>query len=378
VGLGRFPLGFAFVELRLLGKERLTAMPWPAPQRGIPLVQVVGPTDQWVLERLARRLAAKLPYATFVPWRPQPGGRLFLAYYVNYALFGGPSGGIDVGFFTHYDGTHQFLERARRLDFCVCMARGYADWLATQGVAQVVHIPMGFDYYRYRPRLFLGVVGKLDHPRKGRHLVEHLRRLPFVEILASEGNVPEERLRDLYQRVDYVLIPATVEGGPLSLLEGLAMGKPVIAPEGVGMVPEFGPEAGLHLYPAGDREALERVVTACYHEKLRRTGLVAGRTWDHWAEGHHLLFARLLGERGVELPAPAAGFRFGMMGEMDIPPGIEVGPLEDAVDAAARHLYWGRYLEARAVLLGVRGEYPCVGKLLEKIMEPQMNADERR
>jgi hypothetical protein len=31
-----------------------------------PIVQVVGPTDQWILERLARRLAAKLPYARFV------------------------------------------------------------------------------------------------------------------------------------------------------------------------------------------------------------------------------------------------------------------------------------------------------------------------
>jgi hypothetical protein len=250
------------------------------------------------------------------------------------------------------------------------MSRGYADWLAAQGVARVAHILMGFDYYRYRPRLVLGVVGKLDHPRKGRHLVEYLRRLAFVEVLASEGHVPEDRLRDLYQRVDFVLIPATVEGGPLSLLEGLAMGKPVIAPTGVGMVPEFGPEAGLHLYPAGDREALERLVTACYQEKLRRTRLVEDRTWDHWAEGHHRLFGRLLSERGVELPAPAAGFRFGMMAEMDIPPGIEVGPLEEAVDAAARHLYWGRYEQARTVLIGVRHPYPCVGRLLDTIPGP--------
>jgi hypothetical protein len=334
---------------------------------GRPLVQVIGPTDRWVLERLARRLAAKLPYAAFVPWRPQPAGGRVLAFYVNYALYGGPSGGIDVGFFTHYDGAHQFLERARRLDFCVCMSRTYADWLAAQGVSHVAHIPMGFDFYRYRPRLLLGVAGKLDHPRKGRHLVEHLRRLPFVEVLASEGSVPEERLRDFYQRVDYVLIPATVEGGPMSLLEGLAMGKPVIAPEGVGMVPEFSPEAGLLLYPAGDRTALERVVTACYHEKLRRTRLVQDRTWDRWAEGHHRLFVRLLRERGVEVPPPAPGFRFGLMAELDIPQGVEVGPLEEAVDQAARHLYWGRSRQARDVLASVRGEYPCVGKLLETL-----------
>ena len=63
------------------------------------------------------------------------------------------------------------------------------------------------------------------HPRKGRHLVEELRKLPFVEVLTTEGKMPEEELPAFYQRLDYVLIPATVEGGPMSLSEGLAMGK---------------------------------------------------------------------------------------------------------------------------------------------------------
>src|SRR5437870_1631550 len=82
---------------------------------------------------------------------------------------------------------------------------------------------------------------RLAHPRKGGRLVELLRTLPFVEVQATAGRVPEAQLRDFYQRLDYVLIPSLVEGGPMSLLEGLSMGKPVIAPENVGMVPEFGP-----------------------------------------------------------------------------------------------------------------------------------------
>jgi hypothetical protein len=291
-----------------------------------PLLQIVGPTDNWVLERLARRLAAKLPYAEFVPWRPRPNGAARIAYYVNYALYDGPSGLIDAAFFTHHDEAHQFLERARRMDLCVCMCRLYADWLRARGVQAVAHVPMGFDYYRYRPRLVLGVVGRLDHPRKGGRLVERLRRLPFVEVVATEGRVPEERLRDIYQQVDYVLIPATVEGGPMSLLEGLAMGKAVIAPENVGMVPELGETEHVLRYPAGDAEALVRLVTACHQEKFRRTRLVQDRTWDRWAEGHHRLFLQVLRERGMADPNPAPGFRFGTLGELEVAPGVEDGP----------------------------------------------------
>jgi glycosyltransferase involved in cell wall biosynthesis len=140
-----------------------------------PLLQVVGPTDNWILERLARRLAAKLPYAAFVPWKPVPAAGARIAYYVNYALYQGPSGLIDAAFFTHFDEAGQFLERARRVDYCICMAKQYADWLVAQGVGRVAHVPMGLDWYAYQPQLVLGVVGRLDHPRKGGRLVERLR-----------------------------------------------------------------------------------------------------------------------------------------------------------------------------------------------------------
>jgi hypothetical protein len=332
-----------------------------------PLLQVIGPEDGWVLERLARRLAAKLPYAEFVPWKPRPGGGSQIAYYVNYALYDGPSGLIDVAFFTHNDESHQSLERARRVDFCICMSRLYADWLRSQGVQRVAHVPMGFDFYRYRPSLVLGVVGRLDHPRKGAALVERLRRLPFVEIITTDGRLPDEELRDFYQRLDYVLIPATVEGGPLSLLEGLGMGKPVIAPEGVGMVQEFPDTDAIRLYPAGDAEALIAVVTACYEEKRQRAVLVRDRTWDAWAQAHHHLFVQLLHAHGRPVPVPALGFRFGMLSEVDVPAGIDTAPLEEAVDRAARHLFHGRSELARSALEEALPRYPCVGPLLDTI-----------
>jgi hypothetical protein len=248
------------------------------------LVQIVGPSDEWILERLAKKLSSKLPYSEFVPWKPAPTPATRLVYYMNYALFQQRSGLIDVGFFTHHDASHRFLERAHQVDLCVSMSRKYADWLKEQGVQHVIHIPMGFDAVQYRPRLILGVVGRLDHPRKGKELVDRLRTLPFVEIVTTEGKIPEGQLRQLYDRLDYVLIPATVEGGPMSLLEALSMGKPLIAPEDVGMVQEFGTTTHIRRYRTGDVKALEQVVRKCFEEKSRSSRLVKDRTWDHWAE----------------------------------------------------------------------------------------------
>jgi hypothetical protein len=328
-----------------------------------PVVQIVGPTDGWILERLARRLAAKLPYAGFAPWRPSPRPGGGLAYYVNYALFGHPTGLVDVGFFTHRDDAHGFLDRARGLSHCVCMARQYAEWLRGQGVTAVTHIPMGFDYYRYAPRLVLGVAGRLEHPRKGRALVELVRRLPFVDVLTTEGGVPEEGLRDWYQRLDYVLIPSTVEGGPMSLLEGLAMGKPVIAPEGVGLLPELGPTTWVHRYPPGDAAALVRVVTERYEAKRVGAELVRGRTWDEWAAAHDSLFRRLLGERGVAVPNPAPGFRFGLAAELGLPPGTLAAEAEAVLDEVSRELFFGNYALAVERLRVLATVHPSAQRL---------------
>jgi hypothetical protein len=332
-----------------------------------PLVQIVGPADNWILEKLARRLASKLPYSEFVPWKPRPGTPALLAYYVNYALYQEPSGLIDVGFFTHRDDSQQFLERARSMDHCVSMSKLYADWLKEHGVHAVTHIPMGCDYYRYRPRLILGVVGLLDHPRKGKHLVETVRQLPFVEVLTTEGKVSEEGICDFYQRLDYVLIPATVEGGPMSVLEGLAMGKPLIAPATVGLIPEFADSPHVRRYPTGDSDALVRLVTECYEEKLERNRLVQDRTWDRWAEAHHRLFVELLHRRGKPVPEPARGFRFGMLAELDIPARVNVEPLEKKLDDVAVQLYYGEYAEARRILIQAVREFPFAAKLLSTI-----------
>lgn len=334
-----------------------------------PLVQIVGPDDQWILERQARQLASKLPYARFVAWRPALNVSAGLVYYVNYALFQEKTHHIDVGFFTHRDDDQRFLERADLMDHAVCMSKKYADWLKSEGVETVTHIKTGFDFYRFRPRLVVGVVGLMRHPRKGKDLVERIKSLPFVEVRTTEGTLQLDQLGEFYRSLDYVLIPATVEGGPMSLLESLGSGTPVIAPDSVGMIPEFPECDSIRRYPTGDGDALSELLVKCYSEKTKSHSLVQDRTLDHWAAAHHELFRRLLLERGMRFPEPAPGFRFGMIREIELPHMQDTSELEEILDRVAGRLYFGRYDEARLLLIDASVKYPCVGKLLDSLSQ---------
>ena len=120
-------------------------------------------------------------------------------------------------------------------------------------------------------------------------------------------------------------------------------------------------------YPAGDADALIQLLRKCYEEKCRGHRLVADRTWDRWAASHHQLFFRLMRERGISAPQPAPGFRFGMMGELEIPPKLDVASLEETLDQAAAELYYGRYAQARRVLEKVVAEFPFAEPLIGTI-----------
>ena len=75
----------------------------------------------------------------------------------------------------------------------------------------------------------------------------------------------------------------------------------------------------------------------------------------------------LLRKRGQVVPQPAPGFRFGMLGEVEVPLGIEMELLEGAIDQAAAHLFHGRYRDGRTVLEQTVEQYPFVAKLLDTI-----------
>ena len=56
-------------------------------------------------------------------------------------------------------------------------------------------------------------------------------KIPGIEIRFTGGTLQIEQLPDFYRSIDYLLVLSENEWGPLPVLEALAMGKPVIAPD---------------------------------------------------------------------------------------------------------------------------------------------------
>jgi hypothetical protein len=108
-------------------------------------------------------------------------------------------------------------------------------------------------------------------------------------------------------------------------------------------------------------------VTERYAAKRGGAELVRGRTWDDWAAAHDVLFRRLLAERGVTVPDPAPGFRFGLAAELDLPPGTLTAAAETALDEAARWLFHGDRARARAALRALGTIHPGVWRLFDSV-----------
>jgi len=261
----------------------------------------------WILEHMAAELTRRLPYAEIVE-TPSTD----LTYYLNYSAFQSRHAKAEVAFFTHIEDAPEarsrFFETARAVDACVCHSAPSQQALLSAGVANVQVIPPGVDLESFNVRVRVGIVGRTYHTgRKGEHLVAEAMDVPGIEWAFTgmgwpgrSEHVSSESLPAFYRSLDYLLVPSLEEAGPMSVVEALACGTPVIAPP-VGWVPDYP-----HIeYRTGDVADLRRVLTEVVATKLRLRASVAGRSWDVWAEKHDMLFHTLARRLGLS-PGPSA------------------------------------------------------------------------
>lgn len=212
------------------------------------------PDDKWILNRSGRELEGLDVKGT---------------YFMNYALFDETMPRPWGAFFTHYEPkwAKEFDRIAEKVDYAVCMNETIKKYLEGKGVETVI-IPQGHDP-RVKKKPVFGYSGRFYNTgRKGEELLEG------IEYIHSEDF---ETQPEFYKKIDYLLLPARIEGGPIPLIDAIAAGVPVIAREGVGWVNEF------PCIRYKDDEDFKKIINQ----------LLNPPTWEDWRNKHKQLFKTL-------------------------------------------------------------------------------------
>ena len=128
----------------------------------------------------------------------------------------------------------------------------------------------------------IGVAGFVyESGRKGEALAAELaQRRPEWTVKATGRGwpIPMERhtwatMPDFYRLLDVFLCTSSIEGGPVTVLEALATGVPVVVPRHVGMIDALPEMAGIYRYPAGDILGMERAIAEALDTRVNRRAL---------------------------------------------------------------------------------------------------------
>ncbi|MEL0649163.1 glycosyltransferase [Pseudoalteromonas agarivorans] len=261
-------------------------------------VNIITSDRGWILEKLASEITSRLPYAIHTD---EPSADAAINYYITYSCWKEKVSEVEIGYFAHLEpfpeARKKFFQVAQNMDYCVCHSELYANILRDEGIKNTHAIAPGVDLGEFDVKLKIGVVGRTYHTgRKGEHIVSKVMDIPNIEWhFTGDGwpkaalNIPDGQMADFYHSMDYILIPALYEGGPMSVVESLATGTEIIAPP-IGWVPEFP-----HIeFPVGDVAALRQVLIGLIEKKQALRESVLSKTWENWAIGHDELFQRLM------------------------------------------------------------------------------------
>lgn len=197
--------------------------------------------NKWILRRWCEEWSKYIPDSEITSL---PMSYADAHIYVNYALFK-QTNAIDIAYFTHKEKTPPlsgiFEMVAEQADWCFGQSDYTMRMLEPHTTKATKIRPGVHDIFIQDRPLRIGVVGReYDSGRKRTDWISELRSaVPNSEILYTDGKIPFEEMPKFYESIDYLLITAEIEGGPMPVVEALATYKPVIAPVGVGWCDEF-------------------------------------------------------------------------------------------------------------------------------------------
>lgn len=158
----------------------------------------------------------------------------------------------------------KFTSAAQMVDFAISHSKKYADLLLGLGMTNVKQIMPGVDFNKFKQRvvrkdqrnkLVVGYIGRqyTSTNRKNPGLLKAIGGLPFVELRSTGGKVPAEKMPAFYADLDIICQTSLIEGGSMSITEGLSVGVPIICYDGVGVANEF--NTGVIKIPFNDERA---------------------------------------------------------------------------------------------------------------------------
>lgn len=222
----------------------MTSMPLN-PDTFVKINIVTEPSPGWILRRWSESYKKYLtgPMCDVVI-NTKPDKRADINLYINYFLYEGPQiNTYDVCVFTHREDdaflAKSFDDIASKCDLCLGMS-DYTMGLLPKG-SKRIHIPPHDQFLNDIP-VNVGIVGRTySSGRKNEDWVSKLRELcgNKINIMSTyDDPIPFNEMPNFYSNLDYLLVIANKEGGPMPLLEAMSMNTPVIAPN-VGLAWEY-------------------------------------------------------------------------------------------------------------------------------------------
>ena len=115
--------------------------------------------------------------------------------------------------------------------------------------------------HEWNGNLVLHVGGNQEVDR----LLNYIRENKLNDIILYEGWVENEKKKQLLNQTDVFILPSYVEGLPISILEALSYGKPVITTP-VGGIPEIVTDENGFLFNQGDRFEMSSIISRILKE----------------------------------------------------------------------------------------------------------------
>lgn len=281
-------------------------------------VHIVEPYNSLAMHRMSQPLIQEFPAKYKVTTSKEVDHSADVNIHCPWhTMVGLESRGKHIIMYTHCNppDTAALMDACERADLIVCMTYTGRKELVTLGVdpAKLWVIYSAADNFIFS-RKIIGLVGfPQPNGRKRESLLLDLAwkydLTPFQFVLCGDGwehtvaqlqslgvkadalTTTEADLQELYQQIDVLLVTGYAEGGPLPILEAMAVGTHVLSPR-FGYASDLLDESNYYETP----EELMDKLNGLAEKSILNHQLARAWSWFDYAREYDLLISRLLGE----------------------------------------------------------------------------------